>query len=246
MLYQQEKVERAFEMYSELAMEGRVTGEAVRLFKIDTDFRALVEMFCKKVQAICIEVGDEVLLVPETRLSPFHVTNEALKREYFKTKGRNEDLYLMYFATICVIGEFYNAFHSIHPTRPFITIEEWIQAIDRRMATLREYDEETLKEKEKQYSYRWHMLLEKWDGLDDVKETAKRQSANTMSRVSFLHTTCRFLRDEEILIETGIGEFELTEKAKVIIGNYFMDSEYNRGIIAFLYSMKEEDDADHY
>ncbi|MEK4700994.1 DUF6063 family protein [Solibacillus sp. FSL R7-0668] len=245
MLYQQEKIMHAFDMYSQLAMDGRVSGDVVRLFKIDTDFRALVEMFCKKVHAVCIEVGNEVLLVPETKLSPFHVTNEALKREYFKSKGRNDDLYLMYFATICVIGEFYNAFHSKNPTRPFITLEEWMQAIDRRMAILREYNEGTLKEKEKQYSYRWHMLLEKWDGLDDVKETAKRQSANTVSRVSFLHTTCRFLKDEDILVETGMGEYELTEKAQVIIGNYFMDSEYNRGIIAFLYGMKEEDDADN-
>jgi len=245
MLVQQEKVARAFDMYSELAMEGRVSGEVVRLFKIDTDFRALVEMFCKKVNAVCIEVGNEVLLVPETKLSPFHVTNETLKREYFKSKGRNDDLYLMYFATICVIGEFYNSFHSNHPTRPFITLEEWMQAINRRMSTLREYDEEALKAKEKEHSYRWHMLLEKWDGLDDVKETAKRQSANTMSRVSFLHTTCRFLKDEGILVETGLGEYELTEKAQVIIGNYFMDSEYNRGIIAFLYGLKEEDYADN-
>jgi hypothetical protein len=89
------------------------------------------------------------------------------------------------------------------------------------------------------------MLIEKWDGLDDVKETAKRQSANTMSRVSFLHTTCRFLRDEDLLVETGMGEFELTEKAQVIIGNYFMDTEYNRGIIDFLYGLKGDVYADN-
>lgn len=241
MLYQQDQIARAFDMYSELALEGRVSGDSVRLFKMDTNFRALVEMFCKKVDTVCLEVGNEVLLVPRTKLSPFHVSNETLKREYFKSKGRNDDLYLMYFATICVIGEFYNSYHSVNTTRSFITIEEWIQSINRRMETLREYDEETLKQKEKQFSYRWHLLLEKWDGLDDVKESAKRQSANTMSRVSFLHTTCRFLRDQEILMETGAGEYQLTEKAQVIIGNYFMDSEYNRGIIAFLYGMDEEE-----
>lgn len=245
MLYEQDKILRAFDMYSELALEGRVSGELARLFKIDTDLRSLVEMFCQKVDTICLEVGNEVLLVPTTKLSPFHVTNETLKREYFKSKGRNDDLYLMYFATICVIGEFYNSFHSLVPTKPFITYEEWIQSINHRMATLRTYDEEVLKAKEKEYSYRWHMLIEKWDGLDDVKETAKRQSANTMSRVSFLHTTCRFLRDEDLLVETGMGEFELTEKAQVIIGNYFMDTEYNRGIIDFLYGLKEDVHADN-
>ena len=240
MIYQQEQIAKAFDMYSVLAVEGRISGDAVRYFKIDTDFRALVEMFCAKVDAVCLEVGNEVLLVPKTRLSPFHVTNDTLKREYFRSKGKNEDLYLMYFATICVLGEFYNSFHSMKPTRPFITLEEWIEAINRRLTSLRAYDEETLKEKEKYYSYRWSLLIEKWDALDDVKESAKRQSANTMSRVSFLHTTCKFLRDQEILVESGIGEFQLTEKAEVIIGNYFMDAAYNRGIIAFLYGMKEE------
>lgn len=239
MQFQQDMVMQAFEMYNELALNGRITGKSVRLYKIDTDFRALVDMFCQKVDTVCIEVGEEVLLIPTVKLSEFHVSNDTLKKEYFRSKGKNEDLYMMYFATICVIGEFYNSFHTLNPTRSFITIDEWIEAINRRIESLASFDEETLKEKEKYYSYRWSLLIEKWEGLDDVKESLMKQRASTSSRVSFLLITIRFLQDQEILVEVGEGEYQLTEKTQVIIGNFFMDSEYNRGIIDFLFQLKE-------
>lgn len=89
---------------------------------------------------------------------------------------------------------------------------------------------------EKEYSYNWLAIVERWDGLDDLKETAKRQVGNTQSRLSFLDSVSRFLIAEGLATWIGEGELALTEKAKVIIQSYFMEYEYNRAILDFLYA----------
>ncbi|MCY9663666.1 DUF6063 family protein, partial [Paenibacillus alginolyticus] len=38
-----------------------------------------------------------------------------------------------------------------------------------------------------------------------------------------------------IVIDIGNQEITLTEKAKVVVQRYFMELEYNRGILEFLY-----------
>ena len=42
---------------------------------------------------------------------------------------------------------------------------------------------QTLRQYEKEFSYNWVAIVEKWDAMDDIKETAKRQSGNTISRL---------------------------------------------------------------
>ena len=113
------------------------------------------------------------------------------------------------------------------------------------MDSLRAHDEEKLMQMEKEFSYRWTALIEKWDALDDVKETATKQSGNTMSRLSFIDTTKRFLEKEEIIIQTGVNEFSLTAKTMEIVGHYFMDREYNRGILSFLYSFEKQEEDEY-
>lgn len=244
-MYEQDEIKRAFQMYQQLATTGYVTGEAIQHYKSETNFRALVDLYCEQVDSICMLIGNEAILVPKTTLSPHHVSNETLRRTYFGSQGKNEDLYLMYFATLCVLGEFYNSFHSLEPTRVFITLEEWIHSIDQRIEALRSLGEETLEQKELEFSYHWRGIIEKWYALDDVREGVKHQRGQTKSRVSFLHKVCHFLEQEEVLQQVGEGEYSLAERTKNIVGNYFMDSEYNRGILEFLYGEEEREDADN-
>lgn len=244
-MYEQEEIKRAFQMYQQLATNGRVTGELIQYYKSETNFRALVDFYCAEVDAICMMIGNEAILVPKTTLSPHHVSNETLRRTYIGNQGKNEDLYLMYFATLCCLGEFYNSFHSLKPTRAFITLEDWMRSVEDRISALQNLGEEKLEQKEEEYSYHWRGIIEKWHALDDVREGVKSQRGQTKSRVSFLHKVCQFLEKEEILIQIGDGEYSLTERTDYIIGNYFMDSEYNRGILEFLYGEEEIEDADN-
>ena len=52
--------------------------------------------------------------------------------------------------------------------------------------TLKEHDEETLKKEEKEFSYNWMQVIEKWDARDDFRESAQRKTGNTISRMSFI------------------------------------------------------------
>ena len=82
--------------------------------------------------------------------------------------------------------------------------------------------------------------------MDDIKETAKRQTGNTISRMSFLDTVKRFLIDQELVQDIGNNEITLTEKAMTIIQRFFMEVEFNKGIFEFIYAFEKEDtDAGH-
>jgi len=96
---------------------------------------------------------------------------------------------------------------------------------------------------EREYSYNWRLIIDKWEDMDDIKETAKRQTGNTISRLSFIDTTKRFLISQGLLEEIGNNEVTITEKAKIIIGRYFMDTDYNKNMFEFLYGWEEEANA---
>ena len=104
---------------------------------------------------------------------------------------------------------------------------------------LKAHNEEDLKQYEGEFSYNWSAIIEKWDTMDDIKETAKRQSGNTISRLSFLDMVRRFMHDQGLVEEVGEGELGLSEKTKVIVQRYYMELEYNRGILNFLYNLDE-------
>lgn len=242
MRYEEEHIFKAFSLFTQLAQNGVVSGDLARAYKIEEPVRSLTDHFVGEMAAVCISVGEELYLIPETKLSPFHISNEELKKTYLYSKATNVDLYLMYFCTIVLLGSFYDSYHSVEPTLRFITMDQWLQEVNKRMASLKEHDDEQLKKLEKEFSYRWLALVEKWDALDDVKETSTKQTGNTISRLSFIDTTRRFLEKEDIITSIGNGELELTEKTKVIIGRYFMDQDFNRGILEFLYSFEVKED----
>ncbi|MFY3790427.1 DUF6063 family protein [Ureibacillus sp. MALMAid1270] len=237
--YEQDQVLKAFSLFSELAQKGVATGDLARAYKVEEPIRSLTDHFVEMNDAVCLSVGQELYLVPKTKLSPFHISNEQLKKMYLGSKATNADLYLLYFCSIVLIGCFYDSYQSVEPTLNFITLDEWLNEVNKRMDSLKEHDEEKLEQLEMEFSYRWTAIIEKWDALDDVKETANKQSGNTLSRLSFLDTVRRFLIGNQVVEDIGNGEMAITEKTKVIVGRYFMEREFNRGILEFLYAFEE-------
>ncbi|WP_246320168.1 DUF6063 family protein [Paenibacillus qinlingensis] len=228
-------VMKAFRIYTLLARDNEVGKEWVQAYMADDAVRGLVDQFAREVDCVTIIAGEQLYMIPETRLSPFHMNNEVIKRTYLRTNAVNADLYLMYVSIIVLIGAFYDSYQTMEPTRSFIGIEEWTELVNERIALLKTHPEAELKEMEKEFSYNWSALIEKWGAMDDIKETAVRQSGNTISRVSFMDSVRKFLVAQELVIDIGNQEITLTEKAKVVVQRYFMELEYNRGILEFLY-----------
>ena len=47
--------------------------------------------------------------------------------------------------------------------------------------------------------------------------------------------TKQFLEKQDMIKDIGNDEIEITQKTKVIIQRYYMDYEYNRGLLDFIY-----------
>jgi hypothetical protein len=244
--YPEQKIIQAFQLYTKLARDGIAGQQAVQLYKADDDIRGLLDAFSREVDCVIILTSENMFLVPRTKLSPFHVSNDWIKRNYLRSGATNGDIYLLYFATIILFGSFYDTYQSQEPTRTFLRLDEWVHLVQERIDQLKEHDPEELKQFEKEFSYNWSLIIEKWDAMDDIKETAKKQSGNTISRLSFIDTVRRFLIDQDLIVDIGNDEVALTEKAKTIIQRFFMEVEYNKGIFEFIYGFerKEEDAID--
>jgi hypothetical protein len=246
MNYSEQTVIKAFQIYTNLARDGFADKEAVQQYRADDEIRSLLDVFSHEVDCVIVGTSEQLFLIPETRLSSFHVSNDWIKRHYLRSGATNGDIYLLYFSTIILFGSFYDTYQSQEPTRQFLRIEEWVRFIQERIDQLKTHDEEEIKQLEKEFSYNWSLIIEKWEDMDDIKETAKKQSGNTISRFSFMDTVKRFLVDQELILEIGNDEITLTEKAKTIIQRYFMEVEYNKGIFEFIYGFeRSEEDAGH-
>lgn len=232
----------AFDLYTKLAQHGVAPEEDLQLFQTNNDVYTLLNQFAEKMQCVLFPADNKLYMVPKASYSPFHVSNQYLKKTYLKSGATNSDLYLMYFATIVLLGEFYNSYLTKEPTILFLPMHRWVEAVNERIEVLQQYSEEELKKLEKDLSYNWLAILEKWSALDDIKENVKRQYGQTISRVSFLHTVKQFLVEEEIVKEIGNDEIELSEKAKMIVQRYFMNLDHNNDILQFLYDLQPERD----
>jgi len=238
MNYSNDEVMKAFRIYAQLAGSGVADKESLLQVEADDSVRGLLDQFAAEVDCVVLGAGDRLVLVPLVRLSTFHISNESLKRMYIRGSAVNADLYFMYVAIIVLIGAFYDSYQTKEPTRNFLQMEEWMNLVQQRINGLREHSNEELNALSQEYSYHWAEIIERWDAMDDVKETAKRQSGTTISRVSFLDTVRRFLLDQDLVRQVGPDELDLTEKTKIIVQRYFMEREYNRGILEFLYGFE--------
>lgn len=239
MYYSNDQVMKAFKIYSKLAAEGLGEKDDMRQYLVDDSLRGLIDQFAEEVQCTIFVAGDFIYMVPKTMASNFHISNESIKRDHLPGRATNADIYLMYVSIIVLFGEFYDSYQTTNPTRDFISIEDWLNSVNERILSLKEHRVDKLEEIEKEYEYNWLAILESWDLLDDLKEGVKRQDGRTISRLAFLNISKKFLEDQELIRDIGNDEIELTEKAKTIIQRYYMDYEFNRGILNFMYDMDE-------
>ncbi|ALC91526.1 non-ribosomal peptide synthetase module [Bacillus sp. FJAT-18017] len=246
MNYSESKVMQTFELYMVLARDGHGGFEFLSLYIADDDIRALVDGFAHKVDCVVVPAGEKMYMIPKTKLSPFHVNNDYIKRTYLRSGATNADLYLLYFASIVLFGAFYDSYQTLEPTRDFLQLDEWARLVHERIEMLKELDMEKLKQHEQEFSYNWGQIVDKWEDMNDIKESAKKQRGNTISRLSFMDNAKRFLHAQELIEEIGNNEMVLTEKAKAIVQRFFMEVEFNKGILEFIYQWEEETEyADH-
>lgn len=236
MEYNDKTVFLAFDLYSHLAAAGSVVKSDYADLYSDEAIRSLAQAYAERVQCTMVDDADTIYLIPIAVDSPFHMSNDQIKKEYMPAKTMNMDIYLMYLCIIVFVGCFYDSYTTWEP-HDFITMQGWLEQMNQRMEALASRKEEELKMAEAEYNVNWSALVRKWLDLDSLKETVKKQDARTASRTGFLYLTKRFLEDQGLLQDKGNNEFALTEKAKTIFTNYYLEEKYNHGITDFLYAL---------
>lgn len=237
--YTQNQVMDAFQIYALLAGTGEIRRDAARPYFEDDTVRDLLEKFAQTVQCTIVSDRENIYLLPIAQISSFHISNDALKRLYMPARALNLDIYMMYLVIIVLFGKFYDSYQSMEPL-DFVPMDAWLKDMNERVEALKTYDDQTLKNMDREYDFNWTRLLQKWEDMDDLKETVKRQDSRTVSRLSLLNIAKSFLEKQNLLIDIGNDEVQLTEKAKTIIQRYYMQDEYNRGILAFIYQYENQ------
>ena len=240
MAYNNEQIMQAFKLFSILSVNGYGEKEELRLYMADEIIRGLVDQFVKEEDCTVFVSGDYIYMIPVSKNSIYHVSNESIKNEHMPSKAVNLDLYMMYVAIIVLFGEFYDSYQTIEATRDFLPVNEWLNSLNQRIESLKEHGSEKLKELDKEYDYNWSAVTDKWNDMDEIKEKVKSQDARTNSRKSFINIVKQFLISRELVNDIGNEELELTEKAKTIIQRYYMEYDYNRGILDFMYSFDKK------
>lgn len=236
----EENMIAAFDIYARLAAQGQVCKAEIPAYWENDEVRHFVGVFVSRVQCALISDAEYLYLLPIAMDSPFHISNDSFKKKYMTAKSVNMDIYLLYLSIIVLFGCFYDSYQSENPI-DFVSLSAWLEAMNGRIESLHRHDEETLKVAEREMDFNWLTLMRKWDDLDSIKETAKRQDARTNSRMSFLIMAKRFLAKQGLVREIGNDEMELTEKARAIFANYFMDENYSHGILDFMYQLDHKD-----
>ena len=233
---QMSQIMEAHKIYYQLLQNGKASKEDCRAIA-EQEVRQLVNSFAAEAEAAIIGAGDDYYFIPLAESSDYHRSNEEIKK-FLPANSKNIDIYMMYLAIIILVGEFYNSYHTSQMTREFLTLSDWLVSMNDRIETLAAIGEEKLKQLEREYEYNWLGMIERWKQLDIIKEGTK-EIASTKSRKAFLNNVIRFLQAEELVMEVGPEEYSLTLKMRIIVTRYFMDYEYNRGILDLIYHFSE-------
>ncbi|MBS7528118.1 non-ribosomal peptide synthetase module [Fusibacter paucivorans] len=235
MNYNLQQIQQAFRIYAELSVRGELLIAESEAYIYDDHIRGLVDTFASEMNAAVLVTSEYLLLLPLSMASPFHIANDALKRDYLPSKAQNSDIYLLYFSMIIFYGLFYDSYQTTDPIRDFVTYDIWLEAISEAIETLASLDEAYVTYIQKDMQYNWKAIIDKWQTLDDTNEKVKNQDLRTLSRLSFLNGVIKFMDDQHLIIHYGNQEIGISDKSMDIVTRYYMDSEYNRGILEIIY-----------
>lgn len=236
-----EQVLKAQTIFTNLLLNGKALKELCKSYLDDDIVRELVEDFAQMAKGAIIGAGEYYYFIPLTEGSEYHLSNQFIKEQYLSRNSANIEIYMMYLSMIIFIGEFYNSYTTNKKTRDFLTLADWLDKIDERIESMDKIDDEVLKSAERDDGYNWFSLIEHWKQMDIIKEKTREQK-NSHSKRAFLNNTIGFMRDQDMIVELGNDEYDLSMKAQIVVTRFFMNTEYNRGIIDKLYNYSADED----
>ena len=216
MAYEFEEVKRSQEIYYYLLEHHELREEDVpQLYKTYTESESVQNLVKSQgeISNCSIErYGDVIYLIPDTGNRFLGYSKAQLKKELCRSNATEKDYYLVQFAILVLLLEFYEGQGSSSKTRDYIRVGELQNSIS---AHLKEGAERYDENEQELYGVAYPRMLQAYESL----RSSDRGSRQKTTKEGFLFHILRFLQ-EQGLIEY-IEQDEMIKTTKKL--DHFMD-----------------------
>lgn len=226
MQWREEDVRWAFRLFVRLLATGAVGPEERDLLYAfqRSEVREILERVVEPEAGVKIfSVGESIYLTPGVDNPYFGYTHEEL-RERMNLQN-NTELYLAFFAMLCLLAAFYNSDDAAGVTRQFVTVEELEGMITEHLATVAAMDAEAAEALEVETRLNWRRMAEAWQDLPRFDEKVKALRMARNNRISFLLRVMAFLEREGLVEVLDEREIRLLPKAEHLVEKYYFNAQ---------------------
>lgn len=235
MEWRKEDVQASFRLFMKLLQEGKID-ETERDYHYDyqrPEVRQIIEEVIEEEADVKIfPAGGSLYLTPGVSNRFFGYKNAEL-REKIKLRDNNE-LYLAYFAILCLLAKFYNSDSQTLASRQFVPVEELEKTVSEHVDTVMEADEEDVEVQEENFQLNLRSVAETWRDLPAFDDKIKNIRGARNNRVSFLLRVLRFLEEEGLIQVLEEREIRLLPKMEHLIVKYYFHSQRKAYLLQLL------------
>lgn len=137
----------------------------------------------------------------------------------------NSELYLAYFAMLCLLAQFYNSDDQALTSRQFLPLEELEGIMTAHALEIQAAKEEQVAALEEEAQINLSSVAELWSELPAFNETLRYQKRGRNNRISFLLRVLGFFEAEGLLQVLGESEIRLLPKLEHLVVKYYFHSQ---------------------
>lgn len=235
MEWHKEDVTWAFRIFTKLLQDG-VIGENEREYHFNfrrSEVRGILEEVIEREAEVKIfSVDGSIYLTPGVDNYFFGYKNARL-RELMKLRD-NSELYLAYFAILCLLAKFYSSDDQSLTSRQFVPLEELEETITEYVDSVLEADREEIEYLEGEFQLNLLSVAEKWQDMPAFDDTLKSLRAARNNRISFLLRVIRFLEDEGLVQILEDREIRILPKMEHLVVKYYFHSQRKEILLELL------------
>ena len=235
MQFNKETIEKAFQIFRRLLEAGEIRSEERELWAAyqDAGVREILEDVIEKQMGIKVLAGHEVLYItPDVDNDLFGYTHAELRQAMGLRSNR--ELYLAYFAMLCLFALLYNSDDQTTRSRDYVPVEELERYVTTQVQRLAAAYPEDVVTLEDDYEINLAGVADAWLELPAFDDTLKNLNLGRNNHVSFLLRVMRFLEREGLVFILEQREIRPSEKLDRIITRYYFNSRRKERILDLL------------
>jgi len=226
MEWREDDVRWAFKIFMKLLRDGVIEEDRRDYhyaYKRSEVHYILEEIIEREAEVKIFAAGDVLYLSPGVDNRYLGYTNKEL-RDKLKLRNNNE-LYLAYFAILCLLAKFYNSEDQNLASRQFVPLEELEETITEHVTAIKDADPEEVAVQEENYQINLLKVAEVWLELPAFDDSVVNLKSARNNRVSFLFRVMRFLEEEGLAQVLEDGEVRLLPKMEHLVVKYYSHSQ---------------------